>query len=295
MDAVSLFTLLCESGPFRNTTPSDLRCLLKYLFTKNLIDQEPEGFLILGLEGEKVAARPDFYAAFWTRSELSVRYDGRVIGQVSPSREIKTGEALVLNGQRWQIHRVSWKTRVIEVAPTEVNKAPVFLGNGGSLHTEIFKEMQVVLSQGGDSGWMEGGAVSFLNDARELAKSSGLYTSDVLVGETGIQWFPWVGTKAQAAIALWAKQQGIEHSWNRLSFYFPNLTRSAFQTHLKSLASGHIDSMSLAEAFFPKENQKFDRYVPLLMLNKSIALDYLDMAPAYYAASGALAQLTQSA
>jgi ATP-dependent Lhr-like helicase len=289
--AAALYDLTCRLGPFSKVNPTEFESLLRHLFSAKLVDQESSNLLILGLEGERVTSLPNFYASFLSRFELSVRLNGKAIGRMQPSSEIKIGKVFVLNGQRLRIENVSWKTKTIEVIPTTTQNAPIFQGQGGIIHTMIFKEMQTVLRTDGIPEWIDEEAVNLLCSARETSESAGLNKTELLIRETGIHWFPWVGTKAQTTIAMWAGEQKIEHERYRLSFWFPDASQTRFEQWLRPLAAGRVDPVSLAKCLRPKQYQKFDQYVPESLLDQSNAIDCLEIKVAQDAAISALAEL----
>ena len=57
MRAADLFRALCQRGPFRNVNQSQFAELLRGLAEHDLIEQVPQGELILGLLGERITAK----------------------------------------------------------------------------------------------------------------------------------------------------------------------------------------------------------------------------------------------
>ena len=289
--ALELYDQLCQRGPFRRVTPADFKSLLKSLFKEQLIDQEPLGAIILGLAGEKMTSAPEFYAAFSTPRELSVRYGSRHIGKLQLSFGVKVDECLVLNGKRWLIERIEWKSRTIWVVPTAIKKAPVFLGDGGVIHARVFAEMRLVLRETGVPEWLDAEGVELLRAARDTAQNVGLTQTDLLAQDNRVQWFPWAGTRGLLTLWLWAKNQGIDCSRDFLSLTYPHLTTAAFRQHLRNLVGGEVDPIQLAVLLPVKQHERFDPSIDEDLLNKANAQDRLDLAAARKAAHDALEHL----
>jgi ATP-dependent helicase Lhr and Lhr-like helicase len=75
--ALALYQSLCRQGPFRLVAPADFKLLLQNLYAHDLIKQDADGILFLGMTGERVTSAPGFYAAFSTPVELTVRWGAK--------------------------------------------------------------------------------------------------------------------------------------------------------------------------------------------------------------------------
>lgn len=291
LPAIDIYKSLCQRGPFRRVTSTDFATLLRGLCREALIEQTPEGDIVLGLTGERITSAPDFYAAFATHLEFSVRHMARHIGKLPVSFGIKPGECMILNGRRWLIEAINWRCRTIWVTPSKGRKAPVFRGEGGELHSEIFAEMRRLLRGNQRPTWLDPEGQEQLGVAREAAERIGLLERDVVDGEGEIHWFPWVGTRASMTLALWAKHQNLECSKDFLSLKYPGLSMSKFESHLKKLIERDVDPFELAALFPTKQFERFDSYINEALLIKANAIDRLDLIAAKQAAHLALSQL----
>jgi ATP-dependent helicase Lhr and Lhr-like helicase len=75
-----LFDDLCRKGAFRDVEASLFARLLRNLAERDVIEQMPEGDLILGLKGEALRKTKDFYAVFPTAREFAVYFEAQRIG-----------------------------------------------------------------------------------------------------------------------------------------------------------------------------------------------------------------------
>ncbi|MEO7723601.1 MAG: hypothetical protein ABIU29_02770, partial [Chthoniobacterales bacterium] len=75
------------------------------LASHEIIEQMPQGELILAPAGERITAAHDFYAAFDASEEFSIRYQEHDIGKLQSTLIPPVGENLILAGRRWQWSR----------------------------------------------------------------------------------------------------------------------------------------------------------------------------------------------
>ena len=203
--ALALYQSLCRQGPFRRVAPGDFVLLLRGLHEHDLIRQDAEGILFLGMAGERVTSAPGFYAAFSTPVELTVRWGAKELGRLPASAALKEGECLLLNGRRWMVDSIAWKSKCVWVSPAAIKKAPVFFGGVGETHDRVFQEMRRVLLGDEEPDCLDANSLELLRSARDVARKTGLIESDLLDLDDGLQWFPWVGTRSMRTLQLWAK------------------------------------------------------------------------------------------
>jgi ATP-dependent Lhr-like helicase len=291
--ALNLYKSLCRTGPFRRVEAADFGCLLQGLHDHDIIDQVSDNGIILGMAGEKIASAPGFYAAFSTPVELTARWGARQLGRLPWTESLKPGECLLLNGQRWVVDNIDWKSKSIWMSPTDFKKPTVFLGDGGEIHDRVFQEMRRVLLTADEPAWLDARSLDFLRSARQTAQRVGLDTSHLLELEEGVQWFPWVGTRSARTLHLWVKQLGLRSSRDFLSLTIEQVTRQELEEHLADLADNGADAVALAAAMPNKETERFDEYVPAALLDKANATDRLDVASARRAAEMAIGHSVQ--
>jgi len=106
--------------------------------------------LILGLEGEKIVNSREFYSVFETEVTFKVLYSGRIIGEIPPSSQIKTGENIFLAARIWKIIEIDFNGLKIIVIPAPDGKSPVYFGHFGEVHPKIREEMLRILKSGDD-------------------------------------------------------------------------------------------------------------------------------------------------
>ena len=116
-NAVTLYDVLCRTGPFRKVDSALFARLLRDLGSPEtaLIEQALDGTLLLGPEGEKLVEHYSFYAVFQSAEEYRVVVGGRQIGTLPATTVFVPEMTIVLSGRRWRIIQVHSEDRVIEV------------------------------------------------------------------------------------------------------------------------------------------------------------------------------------
>ena len=143
--AIDLHEALVMHGPFRRVPSGNFAQILRDLADHEIIEQMPQGELILAPAGERIAAACDFYAAFDAGDEFSVRCEDRDIGKLQSSLIPPVGENLILAGRRWRIDQIEAHAKSVLVSPARGGKPPFFRGGSGVISTRIVEEMRAVL------------------------------------------------------------------------------------------------------------------------------------------------------
>ncbi len=288
--AAMLYTALIAEGPFRNVNAEQFETLLRCLAANDLIEQMPEGELILALTGERVTAAADFYAAFQGTEEYTVRHDGEQIGKLQSSLLPPIGENIILAGRRWRVDEIVPATLCVFVSPSRGGKAPVFRGARGDVHTRVSQEMRTVLFTVEEPPYLDVSGKMLLASARRVASLSGLTRCDVLIRPSAVQWFPWLGTRGLVTLSLCAATAGIAHEADALSITY-HTSPEGFREHIRSVESRHFTALELASRMPVKIFEKFDGALSDDLLDLANARDRLDLDAAVEAAQTALRHL----
>lgn len=279
MGAKELFCLLCQRGPFRNVNQSQFSSLLRGLAEHALIEQVPQGDLVLGLAGERLTAGFDFYAAFETTEEFVIRCGGEEIGKLPANIVPPLGEHLLLAGKRWRVEEILVDQKLVLVILSPGGKAPPFHGEVGETHTRVVREMKTVLTGDDEPAYLDQNGMLLLRAARRTASLAGLTRSEIIIGRQSIQWFPWTGTRTQLTLLLLAKSANIICETDRLSITY-RLSSEAFLDHLRRIASSEPDAIALARLMPVKRIEKFDGYIPEDLLDEANARNRLNICEA---------------
>ena len=122
---------------------ADLPSVLRSMGKADLIEQTPEGLLILGLRGERIVRGRDFYMAFVVPEEYRVLHQGRHIGNVTSAPDLAIDGYLILAGRRWKVLQVDQDRKEILVEPSPGGRVPTFSGTGGhDIHPRVREMMR---------------------------------------------------------------------------------------------------------------------------------------------------------
>ena len=289
MKASQLFETLIQRGPFRHVTAQLFGELLKGLGQKGLIEQVPQGELILASIGERITSTYDFYAAFKGTEEFTVRNGEETIGSLPANLVPPVEEHIILAGRRWRVEDIDAAAKTVFVSPARGGKAPEFLSEAGELHTRVLQEMRAVLVEDSEPPWLNENAKLLLRSGRSIALNSGVARGDVLFLPHRVQWFPWLGSRGVLTLKTFATARHLRHEIDKLSITYWVDSPQVFLEHLKEIIHSSVRSEELAEFMPVKVIQKFDEFIPVEALNVANGHDYLDLRGAKEAAERAFA------
>lgn len=285
---LSLATLAQEIlslPPFVTISQQDYLVLLRYLIDIDHIQKTEQGKLIIGLAGEKVVRKFQFYAVFAESQEYAVKHGTSEIGSIVMPPPV--GNQFALAGRTWEVVEVDFKKKNISVKQVEGKATIYWRGGSGVIHTRVLQRMRRVLLEDVEYGYLQNNAIQRLKTVRQLARDVGLDKQNILQLEPGkCCIFPWMSTLAYRTLERWLNfccRESLEiKSLGGVNPYY--LTLKLGKDKFKQLCS-EIISLSqekitpeylLSESEAP-ENQKYDRFIPYPLLRKAFVHDYLDI------------------
>lgn len=207
-----LFSVLCERGPFHRVDRALFARLLRCIGDPEvaLIEQSPDGTLLLGHEGERVVEHYSFYSVFQTPEEYRVMVGGRLLGTLPLNDLLAPDMTLIFSGQRWRVLAVHDRDRVIEVSPDASGRPPTFGGDGGIIHDTVVQRMRTVLADDAPRRYLDRQAADLLVEARSWFGRLGLDERNVIdLGDGSTLLGTWVGTIRTNTLALALRGHGM--------------------------------------------------------------------------------------
>ena len=167
-NARSLHATLCRQGPFRRVDAQLFTRLLRWIGRPEvaLIEQAPDGTLLLGRQGERLVEHYTFYAVFQTPQEYRVVVAGKLLGTLPVDGILTPGMMIVFSGRRWRIVDIHDRDKVVEVVADRSGTPPPFGGTGGVVHDRVAKKMMEVLAVEHLPVYIDGVAAELLRRAR---------------------------------------------------------------------------------------------------------------------------------
>ena len=265
--AQRLYGTLCRQGPFREVSTEQFACLLRRMGSDEmaLIEQPPDGNLLLGSLGEKLVEHYSFYAVFQTSEDYRVLLGSKRIGVLPMTRVFVPDMTIILSGRRWRIIEVHSREKVIEVTQDRTGTPPPFDGGGGLVHDGVVRKMKVVLSGKGMPAYLDKTAAELLEDARSEFHRMGLdHRSICESGENVRLVTTWAGTIKTSTLSLKLRSMGfkaVDHE-GFLDVEEPSSGQTLVAA-LEAMAEQTLDDVA-GESLSGLENmmsEKFHRYL----------------------------------
>lgn len=267
---------------FQRVSQEDFRILLRHLLETGHIQRTEAGGLIVGLAGERVINNFKFYAVFQENEEYTVRAGSEELGTIV--KPPPAGEKIAIAGHVWPVDEVDHKRHMVYCEMIR-GKVPAYFGEvAGDIHTRILERMLGVLCEEKSYSYLMKNAVARLETARVSARNSGLIHKNLIcLGGNMYCLLPWLGTYAFLALERFLKIRcgkrlgirGLDSSRPYFMQFVMNVSEREFWEILKEELQQPIDPMSLV---YPREVpifDKYDEYLPEVLVKKGFAYGVL--------------------
>lgn len=269
--AEDLHVRLCRDGPFRNVRPELFVRLLRALGSADIIEQGADGKLILGLLGEKLRARRDFYAAFASRTEYAVLAGSRLLGALPLDTLPKPGDHIVFAARRWQVKDVHPERQEIHVEPAKRRKRPSFVSAGGAIHHRVIDRMRTILAGDAPVLYLDADARDALIEARSHAQAHRLAERRWFsINPKTTVWLTWTGTIETMTYQALLKSVGVD-ARSEIVGLVCNCSSADLSAIVNRWSASIPDLLILAEHVQPKRRRKYDEHLPDDLLDEGIA------------------------
>lgn len=192
VNAKVLYTQLCSKGPFSNVSVKLYLDILRSLGRRDYIVQLGDGTLTLGLVGERLISKYDFYSAFTTIPEFRVIYNTQVIGCTPFVGAATRRRNFLFAGKAWEIEDIDFSRRVITVRRYNEKTTPL-PGPAAerNVHETIRKTMFEIYKGEDVPPYLNETAREQLQWARQNFYKYGLDKHSMVEVANGIALFPW--------------------------------------------------------------------------------------------------------
>ena len=294
-----LYDVLCAKGPFRRVEKPLFAKLLKHIGSEAvaLIEQAPDGTLLLGRKGEKLVGHHTFYAVFQTPEEYRIIADGKSLGSLPITFLVAPGMTIIFSGRRWRVTEILDHEKIIAVTADRVGTPPRFGGDVGLVHDRVVDKMREILRGDAVPRYLDQEAAAILGAARDEFRHVRLDQQNVFSIDIRRSLLAtWTGTVKTASLALVFGANGYDvmahdgflelHAREGAPPIFEILGRLA-----RSEGIGPRDVLSGAENF---RTEKYHPYLSLDLLVEDIVSSRVDLA-AMPALAREIMQPTQTA
>ncbi len=262
--ARAVFEILCRRGPFSAVDPDLFTEVLRNLGDPDvaLIEQAPDGTLLLGAMGERLVEHYSFYSVFMTQEEYRFVEKGHTLGTLPVTFMLVPDMTIVFSGRRWRVLVVHDREKVIEVAADASGTPPKFGGDIGDLHDRVAAEMLEVYRSNIVPPYLDQKACDMLSEGRQAFLRLGLDRTSVLAIENERALvFAWRGTIVTESLALALVSLGLKASPRHIAIEV-NASRREVMEALREIGN-HLppDAVELAEYM---QNLLRSKYHPYL-------------------------------
>ena len=273
-DARDLYKTLSRSAPF-DIIPVDMFMdLLRAMARKgsDLLEQAPDGTLMLGSEGEMLTSHYSFYAVFETQEEYRVLCAGNDLGTLPVMGPTAEGMIIIFSGRRWQIIEVHQQDKVIEVKPAKGGSPPKFDGNGPSRHRIIDEKMLEIYKSENHHRYMDEAAAGLLNEGRSSFNRYGLEGASILAQGDGVILFPWAGSAMVNALMMIFQHNGYTVENEDYALSIKDIPIKTVRAAIEQLAIGNVpDIEEIAWSVGNKAMGQYDHYLTETLLVQQLA------------------------
>lgn len=213
MRPTALHRLLFGDPPFEDMTPSIYADVLRAMALADceLIEQAPDGTLMLGGVGERLTTAHDFYAVFETPEEWRLVHAGRALGTIPLSNAVGAGSILGFAGRRWRVISVDDRSKAVEVVPHPSGMIPRFESlTSEALDDRLVSQVRQVLATEELRTYLDEGAAALLSEGRSAYQTLDLNHRRFVAEGNDTLVLTWRGTALNDLFSAFFRAAGLE-------------------------------------------------------------------------------------
>jgi ATP-dependent helicase Lhr and Lhr-like helicase len=273
-----LYAVLVERGAFTAVDKPTFLQTRRDIGAADLIEQTPEGLLVLGLRGEQIVRHHDFYLAFQVNEEYRVTHRGRHIGDVGLPPLLEENPFIILAGRRWEVLDVDHDRRSILVEPSPGGRRPSFLpSHSGEIHARVREMMRTLLFRSDVPAYLDPGAKAMLSQARLTAREADLDRCPFVQEGSDLTWITWTGTRIQRTLAGLGMHRGLRVGDRGIALSFEKASRDAMHKCYLSSLDVWPETQALAANFTCRAGEKYERLLSESLTTHVFARERLDI------------------
>ena len=269
-----LYHELCASGPFSQLSKADYVDLLRSAASNEtcLIEQAPDGLLMLGALGERLVAGRDFYAVFDNDDEWRLVTGGRTLGTIPISNAFSLGSLVGFAGRRWRVVAVDDVAKVLEVVAHPAGRLPKFDRLSlEPVHDRLALEMFSVFTDEDRPVYLDQAAVQLLSEGRAAFNELHLTRQRLIPSGRDTHVLTWYGSAVNSILAVVVTSAGLHCEAHEVGVTIADASPDEVQRLLERIP----ECPPLPELAPFVENlrgAKFDEFVPEELLARHWAV-----------------------
>jgi len=243
-----LYRLLCSAGPFETVGPGDFATLLRHVGAKDvgLLEQSPDGILMLGEVGERIVQSRSFFAVFESTEEWRLVSGSHQLGTLPISFPVHEESLVVFAGRRWLVQSVDDRTKTLQVVPHPGGVVPKFeRGSIEPVRDRLAAEIRAAYMADDMPTWLDAKAAELLGEGREMFRALRLAATSFVAEEHDLHVFLWKGSQTNAVFGAAFAMAGYAAEAHDFGVTLPKTT--------KDQAVSVIERLSLMESLPPDD------------------------------------------
>jgi ATP-dependent Lhr-like helicase len=278
---VQIWQALCQNGPFAHVDQRMFGGVLRDLGRAELIQQEPDGLLLLGRVGEPIVNHYSFYAAFATSEEYRLVSGSRTLGTIPILHPVLPGQMMIFAGRRWEVRMVDDRAKLIELVLARGGRAPMFSGSAARISDVVRRRMRSWYERDDMPAYLDTTAQRLLEEGRDSYRRLELGTSPALSWGDGTVLFPWLGDRLLDTLAVWLTTAGFQTARDGVALTISHCTPAQLGRAIWEVLDGPLPSgLDLAAAVPNTTVEKYDTYLGDELRHLAYAHGHLDVAQA---------------
>jgi ATP-dependent Lhr-like helicase len=268
--AEALYKTLCGAGPLAALTPGDFVELLRWISAPEvrLIEQAPDGTLMLASMGEELTAARDFYAVFETDQEWKLIHGTSALGSIPISNVLAVGSVLAFAGRRWRVADVDDRAKVLTVATHPAGRLPKFDRQSVEpIDDRLAAEIRAVYLDDDLPAFLDETAVQLLQEGREVFRALELAEKPLIASGADTHILTWRGTAMNDVLAVCLTAAGLDCEAHDLGVTVSDATPLQV-ARLVMKMPGAVTAGDLSEFVANLQKAKYDMFAPPTLLRR---------------------------
>lgn len=264
VQALSMWKLLCKTGPFNLVNQKIFANILQSLGKNDLITQMRDSSITLGLSGEKLVSNYNFYSSFKSQEEYTIDNNGHKIGTIPLTQPLNIGETFLFAGKGWETIFVNNEKHQIFVKEYKDTADPLVLdGGSGKIHDGVREKMyELYCNRSNLPVYLNSTAAKHFQDGQRVFNKLHLNENHFIIGLEGIYLFPWKGDKIMHTIVQILKLNGVNAKKLGSYIILPHLSSLAFKDAINTILNkDRPTECDLSSTVSNLEYEKYDKYL----------------------------------
>jgi ATP-dependent Lhr-like helicase len=269
------------ASPPLSLVPADLAALLRGMADMEaaLIEQAPDGLMLLCRDGERITERRDFYANFETDEEWTLVAGRRTLDTIPLANAVAIGGLIGFTGRRWRITAVDDRARVVQVTAHPAGRLPMFEnGSAEPIHDRLAAEMWAVPEDDDTPRWLDGTAADFLAEGWAAWRVIGGSGGTLIEAGRSTHLLTWRGTAFNGLTAVLFVAAGLHAEPHDIGVAIEGIRPAELASRLPEFMK-LLDIRRLSESIEALRREKYDGFVPEPLLRSAWADRHVAILP----------------